>query len=74
MKQSKIKVGIFIFALAITVSLSATAQVSADFSGGSVIIGTSTDTCNGTTEGALRYNTTSNVMEFCDGTTWREWG
>ena len=28
--------------------------------------------CDTTTEGSIRYNSVSNVMEFCDGSTWAE--
>jgi hypothetical protein len=38
--------------------------------GGAVVVGTSTTTCNGTVEGALRYNATSDVIEFCNGAAW----
>ena len=38
--------------------------------GGAVIIGTSTQTCAAGTEGAIRYNTTDNNIEVCDGTDW----
>lgn len=44
-------------------------KTSADFSaGGSVIVGNDTRTCDGTLEGAMRYN--SGSMEVCDGTAW----
>lgn len=46
------------------------AQTSGDFSGGLVIIGSSTDACNGTTEGALRYNSGTTCLEYCNGTSW----
>jgi hypothetical protein len=31
-------------------------------------------TCNSSTEGALRYNSTSKVIEFCNGTAWVQFG
>ncbi len=37
---------------------------------GDIKIGNSSATCDGTTAGSQRYNTTSNKMEFCNGTTW----
>lgn len=46
-------------------------QVSADFSEGAVIIGPSVDDCDGTTLGAIRYSSTSNYHQFCDGLVWR---
>jgi len=36
--------------------------------GGSVIVGPDTRTCDGTLEGAIRYN--SGAVEVCDGTDW----
>lgn len=38
--------------------------------GGSIIIGESTDACDGTMEGAVRYRSSTNSMEFCDGSNW----
>jgi len=37
---------------------------------GEAIIGNTSLSCSGTTEGAQRYNSTDHVMEFCNGTTW----
>jgi len=37
---------------------------------GDIKIGNSSATCNATTEGSQRYNSTSKVMEFCNGTAW----
>lgn len=48
-------------------------QVSSNFggaNGGAVVIGASTSTCNSTIEGALRYNSATPMIEFCDGTSW----
>ncbi len=39
---------------------------------GDIKIGDSSATCNGTTEGSQRYNTTSNKMEYCNGTAWAD--
>lgn len=38
--------------------------------GGYAKVGTSTATCNASTEGALRYNSTAKKFEFCNGTAW----
>lgn len=38
--------------------------------GGYAKVGTSSASCNASTEGALRYNATSKKFEFCNGTTW----
>jgi hypothetical protein len=39
--------------------------------GGEVIIGVTTGlACDADREGAIRYNTTADVLEFCDATTW----
>lgn len=50
------------------------AQMAAHFcgaNGGAVCIGVSTTTCDAAAEGAMRWNTTDDVMEVCDGTSWR---
>ncbi len=40
---------------------------------GNVKIGNSGDnTCNASKEGSMRYNSTSKLMEFCNGTTWNQ--
>jgi curli biogenesis system outer membrane secretion channel CsgG len=47
------------------------AQVSADFSGGgAVAIGTSTTACDGTTEGAIKYDDSENCISLCNGNAW----
>lgn len=38
---------------------------------GEIKIGNSSIACSATTEGAIRYNSTSKVLEYCDGTAWR---
>ena len=48
------------------------AGVSANHTGGSVIVGAAADACDGTTEGAIRYDGTADTHEYCDGTAWRE--
>lgn len=50
------------------------AEITAKYSGGSVIIGTAAaDTCNGAIEGAIRYNTTADIHEYCNGSVWKQW-
>ena len=41
---------------------------------GEIKFGNTSSTCNGTTEGQQRYNSTSKVMEFCNGTSWTAMG
>ena len=40
---------------------------------GAIKIGSS-DTCDADTEGSIRYNFTNKIMEFCNGTEWKEFG
>lgn len=55
------------------ISGSVYAQISADISqGGAIRIGDSNITCNSSAEGALRYNSVSKSMQFCDGTAWTQ--
>lgn len=50
---------------------SSKAQISADhWNGGGVRIGPSTTVCDVAAEGAIRYNTTSDSIEFCNGVAW----
>ena len=42
--------------------------------GGDLKLGNNAATCDGTTEGRQRYNSTYKNMQFCDGTYWREVG
>lgn len=37
---------------------------------GGVQVGTTASSCTSTNKGTIRYNTTSNVLEFCNGTSW----
>lgn len=37
---------------------------------GDVKVGNSSATCSATTKGSIRYNNTSSVLEFCNGTGW----
>lgn len=41
---------------------------------GEVKVGNTSLACSGTTEGAQRYNSTSHVMEYCNGTSWVGFG
>ena len=41
---------------------------------GEVKFGNTSSTCNSTTEGQQRYNSTSKKMEFCNATAWTEYG
>jgi hypothetical protein len=41
---------------------------------GEVKFGNTSSTCDGSTEGQQRYNSTSKKMEFCNGTAWNELG
>ena len=51
--------------------LSATAQeTSGSFATGSVKVGNDTRSCSASLEGAIRYNTTSDSIEYCDGSGW----
>ncbi len=52
-----------------TTSPQATLDVS-----GPVRMGASVATCNSTIEGSQRYNSTSKVMEYCNGTSWLKIG
>jgi len=45
-------------------------ETSGGFSGGSVLVGYDNRTCDGTLEGAIRYNSAISSMEYCDGTSW----
>ncbi len=49
----------------------ATAQISISTWGeGGVRIGTSTTTCDAASEGAIRYNSVSAIIQYCDGASW----
>ncbi|NOT79323.1 MAG: DUF1566 domain-containing protein [Bacteriovoracaceae bacterium] len=37
---------------------------------GEVVVGNTSISCTATTKGAIRYNNTSSVLEFCNGTAW----
>lgn len=44
--------------------------ISANFSKGAIITGYSGVTCNSTYAGAIRYNSGTKAVEFCNGTSW----
>lgn len=67
------------FATAIAISLlwaaPAIAQIEGDFSaGGGIRIGGSTTPCTNPVQGAIRYDSGGNIMEFCDGSAWQSFG
>lgn len=67
-----LRIAILLFAIC---HLPAYAQVDASFvNGGAVRVGTSTTTCDSTTTGAIRYNSTSSRVEFCDSSDWIGFG
>lgn len=41
---------------------------------GEIKLGNTSSTCNATNEGQQRYNSTSKLMEFCNGTSWMNLG
>ncbi|WP_415061560.1 SUMF1/EgtB/PvdO family nonheme iron enzyme [Bdellovibrio sp.] len=49
-------------------NMTASGVVSAD----RIKVANSSATCDGTTEGSLRYNTTKKKMEYCNGTDWTQ--
>ncbi len=51
--------------------LSVQAQETSASFGGSVKVGNDTTGCTGTNEGSIRYNTTSDNLEYCDGVDWQ---
>lgn len=58
-------------AMMIYVGDSSAQSYSASVTSGAVVIGPYAATCDGTTEGILRYNSSTKFLEFCDGTDWR---
>lgn len=63
--------GVVFFSFSVAPAL-VQAEISANFQGGAVILGTAdTAPCDGTTEGALRWNSTDKLHEMCDGAGWR---
>jgi len=74
----KIKARVFgclSFVLASIFSFSAFSQeTSGDFSGGSIKVGAESRACAPALEGSIRYNTTTNKIQFCNGSAWVNWG
>jgi hypothetical protein len=73
----RIVVVLALICLAFTLSAPVGAQISSNFggaNGGAVIIGESTSICDGSIEGALRYESVSQNIEYCDGSNWIAWG
>lgn len=60
-----------IFAVFVSVAVQAQ-ETSGSFTGGSIRIGNDSRSCDGTLEGAIRYN--SGAMEFCNGSIWSSVG
>ena len=56
----------FLFAVALSLAVLGLSQAHAQ----QAAISASSNACNSTTEGAIRYNNTSNLLEFCDGSSW----
>ncbi|PJC22028.1 MAG: hypothetical protein CO060_01965 [Candidatus Yonathbacteria bacterium CG_4_9_14_0_2_um_filter_43_16] len=38
---------------------------------GGITVGTNTASCDTTTKGSIRYSNTSNILEYCNATTWK---
>jgi hypothetical protein len=38
---------------------------------GTMILGNGGELCQSVTEGAIRYNSSSKIMEYCDGSSWK---
>ncbi len=47
-------------------------EISGNFQQGSIRIGPDTTPCDGTRDGAIRYDSTSKIYEFCYATDWRK--
>ncbi len=66
---------LYLFLLMFLLPTQTYAQISADhWNGGAVRVGPSTTICDGNAKGALRYDSTQNVLKFCDGGNWRTMG
>ena len=69
----KINFIIFFLLSLILISSSASAQTSFNaggINGGAIVVGTSSNTCNGTMLGGIRWSATNSCMEICNGTLW----
>lgn len=59
--------------ISIIFSTQSFAQVSIDASGsggGAIVVGESTDACDSSIQGALRFNTSNQCVEYCSGSAW----
>ncbi len=64
---------LIVFLIVIFSSQSALAQTSLDLSGaggGSILLGSDSEICDGTKQGAIRFNSSSSCAEYCNGTVW----
>ncbi len=65
----------FIFVSFGTYALAQSAFNGGGANGGAVIPDYDSRTCDGTIEGAIRYNSSASPeIEFCDGSSWVGWG
>lgn len=60
---------LFIVTFILLSPFSASAQVSFN-ADGAILFGESSDACSVTLEGAVKYNSATNSMQFCDGSSW----
>ena len=58
--------------LILTAPVSKAQEVSGSFDGGSVKVGYDSRTCSGALEGSVRYNSSTQKVEFCDGSSWAD--
>lgn len=66
----KISISILFLLGSLTLAPPASAEISGNFGQGAIKIGTATDGCDNTTEGAIRWNSVDKVHEFCNSTNW----
>lgn len=66
--------GILLFGILWALPLNAQETSANFFLGGSIIIGADTRDCSSGLAGSMRYNTSTNKIEFCNGTGWIVWG
>ena len=65
---------VILVCLSFLIVLPALSQVEGNFwNGGGIRIGDSITACDATIEGAIRYNNTSNVHQFCNGAAWSDY-
>ncbi|MCB9991210.1 MAG: hypothetical protein H6867_07490 [Rhodospirillales bacterium] len=72
MKINNIIAGAFVFAMLGAAGIAIAQEMSGDFNAGSMMVGYDGRTCDGSLEGAIRYDSSSNKIEFCDSGTWQE--